>query len=161
MTKPAVTEMIKANFDHFGRSHGFPRPSGFSAPGCLFFRLPTVENCRLLQSEVTNLPLLLCVDADRTNVLKVALLIVEPKQKLIPSASDGMIPETAYDTICASIVFDFNHRVIIPWSVRSIGALGDNTVELLSDVPDQFSQLPSSPPCWLIDRAARTDEQNS
>jgi hypothetical protein len=34
--------------------------------------------------------------------------------------------------------------MIIPWSVRRIGALGDNTVELLSDVPDpllNFSQI--------------------
>jgi hypothetical protein len=38
------------------------------------------------------------------------------------------------------IIFDFNGRVIIPWSVRRIGALGDNTVELLSDVcPTHFS----------------------
>ena len=26
--------------------------------------------------------------------------------------------------------------MIVPWSVRHIGALGDDTVELLSDVPD-------------------------
>ena len=32
MTKPTITEMIVANFDHFGRSHGFPWPNGFSAP---------------------------------------------------------------------------------------------------------------------------------
>jgi len=32
MTKAAVTEMIIANLDHFGRSHWFPRPNGFSAP---------------------------------------------------------------------------------------------------------------------------------
>jgi hypothetical protein len=32
MTKAAVTEMIIANLDYFGRSHGFPRPNGFSAP---------------------------------------------------------------------------------------------------------------------------------
>jgi hypothetical protein len=51
---------------------------------------------------------LLCVDADRTNVLKVPLLIVEPKQKLIASAPDYVIPETAYDTIRASLIFDFN-----------------------------------------------------
>jgi len=72
------------------------------------------------------------------------LLIVEPKQKLIPSAPDRMIPETAYDTIRTPIIFDFNGRVIIPWSVRRIGALGDNTVELLSDVPHpllNFSQV--------------------
>ena len=72
------------------------------------------------------------------------LLIVEPKQKLIPSAPDGMIPETAYDTIRTPIIFDFNGRVIIPRLVRRIGALGDNTVELLSDVSDpllNFSQV--------------------
>jgi len=28
--------------------------------------------------------------------------------------------------------------MIVPWSVRRIGALGDNTVELLADVPDPF-----------------------
>ena len=77
--------------------------------------------------------------------LKVPLLIVEPKQKLIPSAPDGMIPETAYDTICTPIIFDFNRRMIIPWSVRRIGALGDNTVELLSDVPDPLLNFFSSP----------------
>jgi hypothetical protein len=64
------------------------------------------------------------------------LLIVEPKQKLIPSAPDRMIPETADDTIRTPIIFDFNARVIIPWSVRRISALGHNTVELLSDMPD-------------------------
>jgi len=32
--------------------------------------------------------------------------------------------------------FNFNGRVIIPWPVRRIGALGDNSVELLSDEPD-------------------------
>jgi hypothetical protein len=47
-----------------------------------------------------------------------------------------MIPETAYNTIRIPIIFDFNRRVIIPWSVRRIGALGHNTVELMSDVPD-------------------------
>ena len=51
VTKAAVAEMIIANLDHFDRSHRFPRPNGFSAPVCLFFRLPTVENCRLLQSD--------------------------------------------------------------------------------------------------------------
>jgi hypothetical protein len=79
---------------------------------------------------------LLCVNADGTNVLKVPLLIVEPKQKLIPNASDYGIPEPAYDTIRTPIIFDFNCRMIIPWSVRRIGAFGDNTVELLSDVRD-------------------------
>jgi hypothetical protein len=98
--------------------------------------LPTVESRRLLRFEHTNLLLLLCVDADGTNVLKMPLLIVEPKQKLIPSAPDRMIPETAYNTIRIPIIFDFNRRVIIPWSVRRIGALGHNTVELMSDVPD-------------------------
>jgi len=34
--------------------------------------------------------------------------------------------------------FNFKGRVIIPWQVRGIGALGDNTVELLADVPDPF-----------------------
>ena len=47
-----------------------------------------------------------------------------------------MIPETAYDTIRTPIIFDFNGRVIVPWSLRRIGALGDNTVELLSDMPN-------------------------
>jgi len=32
VTKTAVTEMIIANLDYFGRSHGFPRPNVFSAP---------------------------------------------------------------------------------------------------------------------------------
>jgi hypothetical protein len=64
----------------------------------------------------------------------VPLLIVEPKQKLIPSAPDYVIPETAVDTIRTPIIFDFNGRVITPWSARRIGALGYNTVELLSDV---------------------------
>jgi hypothetical protein len=81
---------------------------------------------------------LFCVDAEGTNVLKVPLLIVEPKQKLIPSAPDRMIPETAYDTIRTPISFDFNGRVIIPWSVWRIGALGDNTVELLADMANPF-----------------------
>ena len=49
-----------------------------------------------------------------------------------------MIPETAYDTIGTPIIFNFNGRVIIPWSVRRIGALGNNTVELLSDVSNQL-----------------------
>ena len=56
-----------------------------------------------------------------------------------------MIPETAYYTIRTPIIFDFNRRVIIPWSVRRISALGNNTVELLSDVPDpllDFAQVP-------------------
>ena len=44
MTKALVTEMIMANLDYFGRGHGFPRPNGFSALVCLFFRLPTVES---------------------------------------------------------------------------------------------------------------------
>ena len=79
---------------------------------------------------------MLGIDADGTNVLKVPLLIVKPKQKLVPSAPDYVIQETAYYTIRTPIIFDFNGRVIIPWSVRRIGALGDNTVELLSDVPD-------------------------
>jgi len=48
------------------------------------------------------------------------LLIVEPKQKLIPSAPDRMIPEPAYDTIRTPIIFDFDRRVIIPWSVRRV-----------------------------------------
>ena len=77
-------------------------------------------------------------------VAKVPLLIVEPKQKLIPSAPDYVIPETAYDTIRTPIIFDSNGRMIIPWPVGRIGALGDNTVELLSDVPDpllNFSQV--------------------
>ena len=52
-----------------------------------------------------------------------------------------MIPETAYDTIRTPIIFDFNGRVIVPWSLRRIGALGDNTVELLSDVPDPLLNL--------------------
>ena len=57
-----------------------------------------------------------------------------------------MIPETAYDTIRAPIIFDFNGRMMIPWPVRRIGALGDNTVELPSDVPEpdpllNFSQV--------------------
>jgi len=39
-----------------------------------------------------------------------------------------MIPETAYDTIRTSIIFYFNRRVIIPWSVRRIGALSNNAV---------------------------------
>jgi len=90
----------------------------------------------ILRSEHTYLLLLLCVDADGTNVLKAPLLIVEPKQKLIPSAPDYVIPETAYDTIRTSIIFDFNGRVIIPWSVRRIGALGDNTIQLLPDMSD-------------------------
>ena len=77
-------------------------------------------------------------------VAKVPLLIVEPKQKLIPSAPDYVIPETAYETIRTPTIFDFNRRMIVPWSVRRIGALGDNTVELLSDVPHpllNFSQV--------------------
>ena len=37
-------------------------------------------------------------------VAKVPLLIVEPKQKLIPSAPDYVIPETAYDTIPTPII---------------------------------------------------------
>src|SRR6516164_628978 len=142
MSKAAVTEMIIANLDHFGRSHGFPRPNGFSAPVCHFSRLPTVESRRLLRSEHTNLLLLLCVDADGTDVLKLPLLIVEPKQKLFPSAPDYMIPETAYDTIRTPIIFDFNGRVIIPWSVRRAGALGDNTVKLLSDMPHPLLNWP-------------------
>ena len=73
---------------------------------------------------------MLRVDADGTNVSKVPLLIVEPKQKLIPSAPDYVIPEAVYDTIRTPIIFDFNGRMIIPWSVRRIGALADNTVEL-------------------------------
>jgi hypothetical protein len=144
MTNATVTKIIIANLDYFGRGHRFPRPNGFSAPVRLFSRLPTVESRRLLRSEVTNLLLLLCVDADGTDVLKMPLLIVEPKQKLIPSAPDRMVSETAYYTIRAPIIFDFNGRVIIPWSVRRIGALPDNTVELLSDVPDpllSFSQV--------------------
>src|SRR6516225_5959850 len=141
MTKALVTEMIIANFDYFRRSHGFPWPNGFSAPVRLFSRLPTVESRRPLRSEHTNLLLLLCVDADGTNVLKVPLLIVEPKQKLIPSAPDYVIPETAYDTIRTPIIFDFNGRMIIPWPVRRIGALGDNTVELLSDMPEPLLNL--------------------
>jgi len=52
-----------------------------------------------------------------------------------------MIPETAYDTIRTPIIFDLNGRVIVPWSLRRIGALGDNTVELLSDVPDPLLNL--------------------
>jgi hypothetical protein len=32
MTKAQVTEMIIANLDDIGGSHGFPRPSGFFAP---------------------------------------------------------------------------------------------------------------------------------
>jgi hypothetical protein len=47
-----------------------------------------------------------------------------------------MIPEPAYYTIRTPIIFDFNGRVIIPWSVRRISALGDNTVELLPNVTD-------------------------
>jgi hypothetical protein len=31
--------------------------------------------------------------------------------------------------------FNFNGRVIIPWSVWRIGTLGDDAVELMSDVP--------------------------
>jgi hypothetical protein len=73
--------------------------------------------------------------------LKAPLLIVKPKQKLIPNAPDYVIPEIAYDTIRAPIIFDFNGRVIVPWPVRRIGALGDNTIELLSDVPDPLLNL--------------------
>jgi hypothetical protein len=51
---------------------------------------------------------------------------------------DRMISETAYDTIRTPIIFDFNGRVIIPWSVRRIGALADNTVELLADMANPF-----------------------
>src|SRR6516225_9857741 len=141
MTKALVTEMIIANFDYFRRSHGFPWPNGFSAPVRLFSGLPTVESRRLLRFEHTNLLLLLCVDADGTNVLKMPLLIVEPKQKLIPSVPDRMISKTAYYTIRTPIIFDFNGRVIIPWSVRRIGALADNTVELLSDVSNPLLNL--------------------
>src|SRR6516162_6622152 len=106
-----------------------------------FFFMPSQAEMRTLAG---GNPALLRVEADGTNVLKVPLLIVEPKQKLIPSAADYVIPETAYDTIRTPIIFDFNRRVIIPWSVRRIGTLGDNTVELLSDVPDpllNFSQV--------------------
>jgi hypothetical protein len=142
MTKAAVTKVIIANLDYFGRSHGFPRPNGFSAPVCLFSRLPIVERRRLLRSEHADLLLLFCVDADGTNVLKAPLLIVEPKQKFIPSAPDYVIPETAYDTIRTPIILNFNRRVIIPWSVRRISALGHNTVELLSDVPDPLLNFP-------------------
>jgi hypothetical protein len=46
-----------------------------------------------------------------------------------------VIPETAYETIRTPIVFDFKRRIMIPWPVRRIGALGDNAVELLPDVP--------------------------
>ena len=74
--------------------------------------------------------------------MKLPLLIVEPKQKLFPSAPDYMIPETAYDTIRTPIIFDFNGRVIIPWSVRRAGALGDNTVKLLSDMPHPLLNWP-------------------
>jgi hypothetical protein len=56
-----------------------------------------------------------------------------------------VIPETAYDTIRTPIIFDLNGRVIAPWSVRRIGALGDNTVELLSDVPHPLLNFFSSP----------------
>jgi hypothetical protein len=69
--------------------------------------LPIVEIRRFLRSELTNLPLLFCVNADGIDVLKSPLLIVEPKQKLIPGAPDRMIPETAYDTIRTSIILDF------------------------------------------------------
>jgi hypothetical protein len=54
-----------------------------------------------------------------------------------------VIPETAYDAIRAPIIFDFNSRVIIPRPVQRIGALGDNTVELLSDVPDPLLNFSS------------------
>jgi hypothetical protein len=54
------------------------------SPGCL-------ERRRLLRSEHTNLLLLLCVDVDGTDVLKMPLLAVEPKQKLIPSAADRIV----------------------------------------------------------------------
>ena len=36
--------------------------------------------------------------------------------------------------------FNFNGRVIILWSVWRIGTLGDDTVELLSDVPHPLLQ---------------------
>jgi hypothetical protein len=100
--------------------------------------LPTVESRRLLRSEHTNLLLLLRVDADGTDVLKVPLLIVEPKQKLIPSAPDCVIPETAYDTIRTPIIFDFNGQVIARWPVRRIGALGDNTSSCCPIRPTHF-----------------------
>src|SRR5438445_7098946 len=58
-----------------------------------------------------------------------------------PSAPDRMIPETAYYTIRTPIIFDFNGRVIIPRSVWRISALGHNTVELLSDVPDPLLNI--------------------
>src|SRR5262249_28319684 len=61
------------------------------APVCLFSRLPTVERRRILRSEHTNLLLLFCADADGTDVLKVPLLIVEPKQRLIPSAAGRIV----------------------------------------------------------------------
>src|SRR5260370_42505483 len=80
-----------------------------------FSRLPIVESRRLLRSEHTNLLLLLCVDADGTNVLKRPLLIVEPKQKLIPSAPDRMTPEPANATIRPWLFFIFTVQVIIPW----------------------------------------------
>jgi hypothetical protein len=48
VTKAAVTEMIITNLDYFGRSHGFRRPNGFSAPAWLLSRLLTVERRRLL-----------------------------------------------------------------------------------------------------------------
>jgi hypothetical protein len=70
--------------------------------------LPSVERRRLRRPEITYLLLLFCVDAGGTDVLQVPVLIVEPKQKLIPSAPDYVIPETAYDTIRTPIIFDFN-----------------------------------------------------
>jgi hypothetical protein len=65
-----------------------------------------VESRRFLRSEHTYPPLFFRVDADGTNLLKAHLLIVEPKQKLIPSAPDYVIPETAYDTIRTPIILD-------------------------------------------------------
>jgi hypothetical protein len=38
--------------------------------------------------------------------------------------------------------FNFNGRVIILWSVWRIGTLGDDTVELLSDVPHPLLDVP-------------------